>query len=151
MTTFKELGLSEETLAALESKGFTAPTPIQERTIPLLLTGETDVVGQAQTGTGKTAAFGLPIIDAADEQARHVQALILAPTRELAIQVADELNSLRGKNGFASCLFTADRPSTCSSRRSNAAWTLWSVPRSHHGPPQTRHPAARLPRLLRSR
>jgi len=97
MTTFKELGLSEETLAALESKGFTAPTPIQERTIPLLLTGETDVVGQAQTGTGKTAAFGLPIIDAADEQARHVQALILAPTRELAIQVADELNSLRGK------------------------------------------------------
>ncbi len=60
MTTFKELGLSEETLAALESKGFTAPTPIQERTIPLLLTGETDVVGQAQTGTGKPQLSACP-------------------------------------------------------------------------------------------
>lgn len=96
MTTFQELGLSERTLEALESKGFTSPTPIQERTIPLLLQGNIDIVGQAQTGTGKTAAFGLPIIDIVQEKARHVQALILAPTRELAVQVADEINSLKG-------------------------------------------------------
>ncbi|ADU61946.1 MAG: DEAD/DEAH box helicase [Pseudodesulfovibrio sp.] len=97
MTDFKELGLSEETLAALESKGFTCPTPIQERTIPLLLQGAVDIVGQAQTGTGKTAAFGLPIIETAVENAKRVQALVLTPTRELAIQVADEINSLKGK------------------------------------------------------
>jgi ATP-dependent RNA helicase DeaD len=97
MTQFKELGLSEETLAALKSKGFTSPTPIQERTIPMLLQGAVDIVGQAQTGTGKTAAFGLPIVEIATENAHRVQALILTPTRELAIQVADEINSLKGK------------------------------------------------------
>lgn len=97
MTTFKELGLSDATLAALESKGFEAPTPIQVLTIPKLLGGNVDIVGQAQTGTGKTAAFGLPVIEAAKEKARHVQSIILTPTRELAIQVADELDSLKGK------------------------------------------------------
>jgi len=97
MTTFQELGLSEETLAALESKGFTAPTPIQELTIPKLMGGNVDIVGQAQTGTGKTAAFGLPIIECVEEKAGQVKALILAPTRELAIQVADEINSLKGR------------------------------------------------------
>jgi len=97
MTTFQELGLTEATLKALEAKGFTSPTPIQERTIPLLLQGNIDIVGQAQTGTGKTAAFGLPIIEIVQEQAKCVQALVLTPTRELAIQVADEINSLKGK------------------------------------------------------
>lgn len=97
MTSFKELGLSDATLAALESKGFENPTPIQELTIPKLLAGNVDIVGQAQTGTGKTAAFSLPIIEVADEKAHRVQALILTPTRELAIQVADEINSLTGK------------------------------------------------------
>eukprot|EP00828_Plagiopyla_frontata_P043340 TRINITY_DN6728_c0_g1_i1.p1 TRINITY_DN6728_c0_g1~~TRINITY_DN6728_c0_g1_i1.p1 ORF type:complete len:471 (+),score=183.06 TRINITY_DN6728_c0_g1_i1:427-1839(+) len=97
MTTFQELGLSGPTLAALESKGFANPTPIQERTIPLLLAGNIDIVGQAQTGTGKTAAFGLPIIETVREDTGHVQALVLAPTRELAIQVAEEINSLKGK------------------------------------------------------
>ena len=96
MTKFKDLGLSEETLAAIEAKGFEAPTPIQARTVPLLLSGDADVMGQAQTGTGKTAAFGLPIVDCAKPGAGHVQALVLAPTRELAIQVADEINSLKG-------------------------------------------------------
>ena len=67
MTSFKELGLSGSTLEALESKGFTAPTPIQALTIPKLLSGDRDIVGQAQTGTGKTAAFGLPVIEAARE------------------------------------------------------------------------------------
>ncbi|MEF2229858.1 MAG: DEAD/DEAH box helicase [Pseudodesulfovibrio sp.] len=97
MKTFQELGLSEPTLAALASKGFENPTPIQERTIPLLLAGNIDIVGQAQTGTGKTAAFGLPIIEVAEEQAGRVQALVLTPTRELAIQVAEEINSIKGE------------------------------------------------------
>lgn len=96
MTQFKELGLTEPTLAALEAKGFSEPTPIQQRCIPMLLAGSVDIVGQARTGTGKTAAFGLPIIEVAEENGRRVQALILTPTRELAIQVADEINSLKG-------------------------------------------------------
>jgi len=95
---FKQLGLSDETLKALEKKGFEEPSPIQEQTIPLLLKGDIDVVGQAQTGTGKTAAFGLPLIERLNSKAGHVQALILAPTRELAIQVAEEINSLKGKS-----------------------------------------------------
>lgn len=97
MTEFKDMGLSEEILTALEKKGFTAPTPIQERTIPILLSGEKDIIGQARTGTGKTAAFGLPIIEKIKERAGHVQAIVLAPTRELACQVADEMNSLKGR------------------------------------------------------
>jgi len=95
---FKQLGLSDETLVALEKKGFEEPSPIQKQTIPLLLEGNLDVVGQAQTGTGKTAAFGLPLIEKLKPNAGHVQALILAPTRELAIQVSEEINSLKGKN-----------------------------------------------------
>lgn len=94
--TFAELGLSAETLTALKQKGFEEPTIIQMRCIPLLLAGKKDVVGQAQTGTGKTAAFGLPIIELIDPSIREVQALVITPTRELAIQVAEELNSLKG-------------------------------------------------------
>ncbi|SKA77839.1 ATP-dependent RNA helicase DeaD [Paucidesulfovibrio gracilis DSM 16080] len=97
MNDFQSLGLSETTIQALEAKGFQAPTPIQAQTIPLLLSGKTDIVGQAMTGTGKTAAFGLPIVECIPEKAGHVQALVLAPTRELAIQVADEIHSLKGQ------------------------------------------------------
>ncbi|MDL1970702.1 MAG: DEAD/DEAH box helicase [Candidatus Desulfofervidaceae bacterium] len=93
---FKVLGLSESTLKALKKKGFKEPTPIQEKTIPVLLKEEKDIVGQAQTGTGKTAAFGIPIIEKMEENSKVVQALILVPTRELAIQVSEEINSLRG-------------------------------------------------------
>jgi ATP-dependent RNA helicase DeaD len=88
--TFADLKLSAPTIAALDRIGFAHPTPIQERTIPLLLKG-VDVIGQARTGTGKTAAFGLPIIETYDPALPHVQALILAPTRELALQITDEL------------------------------------------------------------
>ncbi|AEF96974.1 DEAD/DEAH box helicase [Methanotorris igneus] len=95
--SFKELGLSENTLKALEKKGFKEPTEIQEKTIPILLNGDVDVVGQAQTGTGKTAAFGLPLIEKIDENSKDVQALILTPTRELAIQVSEEIDSLKGE------------------------------------------------------
>ena len=93
---FRILGLSEATLKAIRQKGFEEPSPIQVETIPLLLRGEVDIIGQAQTGTGKTAAFALPIIERIKENARHVQAIILVPTRELAIQVSEEINSLKG-------------------------------------------------------
>jgi ATP-dependent RNA helicase DeaD len=88
--TFDDLKLSATTLNALDEIGFEHPTPIQEKTIPLLLRGR-DVIGQARTGTGKTAAFGLPIIETYNPEAKHVQALILAPTRELALQITEEL------------------------------------------------------------
>ncbi len=93
---FRALGLSEETLAELRKKGFEEPTEIQEKTIPILLEGGADIIGQAQTGTGKTAAFGLPILDRLDPGAEGIQALVLVPTRELAIQVAEEINSFKG-------------------------------------------------------
>ncbi|GAB1409737.1 DEAD/DEAH box helicase [Desulfovibrionales bacterium] len=96
MTTFHDLGLSDLTIQALARKGFEEPTPIQVKTIPAVLAGENDIVAQAQTGTGKTAAFGLPLLELLEENMRQVQALILTPTRELAIQVAEEINSLRG-------------------------------------------------------
>ncbi|HEX5087423.1 MAG TPA: DEAD/DEAH box helicase [Nocardioides sp.] len=88
MDTFAELGLAEPVLAALASVGYEAPSPIQAATIPPLLAGR-DVVGLAQTGTGKTAAFALPILSRLDLDQREPQALVLAPTRELAVQVAE--------------------------------------------------------------
>src|SRR5437868_2665687 len=89
-TTFADLKLSETTIAALDKIGFQHPTPIQEKTIPLLLEGK-DVIGQARTGTGKTASFGLPIVETYDPNGKHIQALILAPTRELASQIVEEM------------------------------------------------------------
>ena len=96
LPAFAELGLSEKTLSALERKGFEEPTEIQKACIPLLLQPGTEVVGQAQTGTGKTAAFALPIIETVSDKSKAVEALILAPTRELALQVSEEINSLKG-------------------------------------------------------
>ena len=96
MEKFIALGLSENTVAALQKKGWETPSPIQEQTIPLLLQDEKDIVGQAQTGTGKTGAFGLPLIEKLNDQSKKVQALILCPTRELAIQVAEEIASFVG-------------------------------------------------------
>ena len=93
---FRELGISDRTLFALKKKGFEEPSPVQAMTIPLLLKGEKDVIGQAQTGTGKTAAFGIPMVELLDGGAGHIQAIVLAPTRELAIQVSEEINSLKG-------------------------------------------------------
>ena len=92
---FRELGISEELLPALAAKNFQTPSAIQKLAIPLLLSGEKDLIGQALTGTGKTAAFGLPVIQTL-EPGRIPRALILAPTRELSIQISDELNSLCG-------------------------------------------------------
>ncbi len=94
MEAFKKLWISEQTLKALEKKGFETPSPIQEQVIPLLLAGDEDIIGQAATGTGKTAAFGIPLIEKLTPK-RKPQALILAPTRELATQVAQEIDSFQ--------------------------------------------------------
>lgn len=91
MKSFEELGVSPLLLRAIEEMGFEQPMPIQEKVIPVLLSGEGDVVGLAQTGTGKTAAFGLPIIQKVDTKRRVPQALVLAPTRELCLQIASDL------------------------------------------------------------
>jgi ATP-dependent RNA helicase DeaD len=96
MEKFKELGLTEKTLSALKIRGFEEPTEIQSITIPLILKNERDMVAQAQTGTGKTAAFALPLLEILKTSVRHTQAIILAPTRELVIQIAEEINSLKG-------------------------------------------------------
>src|ERR687890_698344 len=92
MATFKELGLADDLLEALEHLGYDSPTPIQEQAIPELLQGK-DVIGQAQTGTGKTAAFGLPMVDFVDPDDPDTQALVLTPTRELCIQVTQALRT----------------------------------------------------------
>ena len=94
--TFRDLALSEPVLAALDSVGYESPSPIQGATIPHLLAGR-DVLGQAQTGTGKTAAFALPILSQLDPEQRLPQALVLAPTRELAIQVAEAFQKYAAK------------------------------------------------------
>jgi len=91
MSSFEALGLRAETLRSLEAIGFTTPTPVQEQAIPLLLKSEKDVVALAQTGTGKTAAFGLPLLEFLDPQDRTIQALILAPTRELCVQISKDI------------------------------------------------------------
>ena len=101
--SFKELGLRDEVVSALTDLGYEAPTPIQERTIPVLLRGG-DLIGQAQTGTGKTAAFALPILEKLDLDAKETQALVLAPTRELAMQVAEAFHSYGKKLGKVSVL-----------------------------------------------
>jgi ATP-dependent RNA helicase DeaD len=98
MTTFKELGLSEPITEALAHLGYEQPTPIQEQAIPELLAGR-DVIGQAQTGTGKTAAFGLPLMEYVDPGVEEIQALVLTPTRELCIQVTQALRAYGEKKG----------------------------------------------------
>ena len=90
---FEQLMISEPVLRALNDMGFEEPTPIQQEAIPVAMSGK-DMIGQAQTGTGKTAAFGLPVLERVDGSNRHVQVVILSPTRELAIQVAEELNKM---------------------------------------------------------
>ena len=103
---FNEFGFSEELLQAIKLKGFEEPTEIQRKIIPLILENKIDLIGQAQTGTGKTAAFALPIIEHLQAKAGHLQALVLVPTRELAIQVSEEFNSLRGhKNIHAAPIY----------------------------------------------
>src|ERR1700709_225110 len=98
MTAFADLGLSDSTLQALQDVGYEQPSPIQEQAIPLMLQGQ-DVIGQAQTGSGKTAAFGLPIIEYVDPAVQEVQALVLTPTRELCIQVTQAVRTYGAVKG----------------------------------------------------
>ncbi|HIO71555.1 MAG TPA: DEAD/DEAH box helicase, partial [Flavobacteriales bacterium] len=93
MSKFKETGLHEELLKAVEALGFEAPTPIQATTIPHILSSERDLIAAAQTGTGKTAAFGLPSIQKTNIDEKRTQTLVLCPTRELCVQIAKDLKS----------------------------------------------------------
>lgn len=91
---FSDLKLKKSSLDAVEKMGFTTPSEIQEKSIPILLESETDFIGQAQTGTGKTAAFVLPLLEKIDRNSRNIQAMVIAPTRELANQIVEEINKL---------------------------------------------------------
>ncbi|MDO9376421.1 MAG: DEAD/DEAH box helicase [Bacteroidota bacterium] len=95
MNAFEALGLNEQLVQAVTEMGFETPTPIQEKAIPVLLSGTTDFVGLAQTGTGKTAAFGLPLLHLIDTAQRHPQALIICPTRELCLQICNDLMNFK--------------------------------------------------------
>ena len=99
MTTFQDLGLSEDIHKAIADVGYESPSPIQEQAIPHLLQGH-DVIGQAQTGTGKTAAFGLPMVEFVDHSEQEVQALVLTPTRELCIQVTQAIRAYAKPKGI---------------------------------------------------
>ena len=91
MVLFDEMGLDSSLLKAVKELGFQEPTPIQDKVIPKILTGKNDLVAQAQTGTGKTAAFGLPIIQMVDVANKDTQSLVLCPTRELCVQISSDL------------------------------------------------------------
>lgn len=93
MNAFEALGLNEQLIRSISELGFETPTPIQEQAIPILLSGTTDFVGLAQTGTGKTAAFGLPLLHLMNSAERHPQALIVCPTRELCLQITNDLTN----------------------------------------------------------
>ena len=93
LTTFIDLGLNASVLSAITEMGFENPTPIQEKSIPVFLENERDILGLAQTGTGKTAAFGLPLLQLVDFNAKQTQALIICPTRELCMQISRDLTT----------------------------------------------------------
>lgn len=101
MKTFQEFGLDASVLRAITEMGFEESTPIQEKTIPLAMEGR-DLIGQAQTGTGKTAAFGIPLVNKINVKEERISALIMCPTRELAIQVAEEIEKLGRFKGIRS-------------------------------------------------
>jgi ATP-dependent RNA helicase DeaD len=93
ISSFSDLDISQPILRALADMGFEEPTPIQKQAIPLLMTGQ-DIAGQAQTGTGKTAAYAIPGIEGCKEELKAVQVLVLCPTRELCVQIAAEYSNL---------------------------------------------------------
>src|SRR6185437_11633817 len=99
MNPFIELGIRHDIVNAISELGFETPTPIQEQSIPVLLTGSNDFIGLAQTGTGKTAAFGLPLLELLDFEENYPQALILCPTRELCLQITNDIKNYAKKMG----------------------------------------------------
>jgi len=98
VVSFEELGIDEGLLHSIKALGFIQPTPIQEKAIPVLLKGTKDFIGLAQTGTGKTAAFGLPLLQLINKQQKFPQALVICPTRELCMQITNDLNSFRRRS-----------------------------------------------------
>jgi ATP-dependent RNA helicase DeaD len=102
VVSFEGLGIEEGLLQSINTLGFTQPTPIQEKAIPVLLQGTKDFIGLAQTGTGKTAAFGLPLLQLINKQQKFPQALIICPTRELCVQITNDLNSFKRKTDHVS-------------------------------------------------
>nr|MDQ3017064.1 DEAD/DEAH box helicase [Bacteroidota bacterium] len=93
MSTFQDMGLKKEILEAIAGMGFETPTSIQAKAIPIILESDKDIIGRAQTGTGKTGAFGIPILNKLNPKSDHIQALILCPTRELCIQITNEMQN----------------------------------------------------------
>lgn len=124
---FKELGLDHDLLKAITRAGFEEATPIQAETIPLALAGK-DVIGQAQTGTGKTAAFGLPVLQDIDFADRAVQTLVISPTRELAIQTQEELYKLGRDKKSKSLPYTVVLTSVAKFANCPIALKSWSAP-----------------------
>jgi len=102
VVTFESLGVEEGLLQSIKALGFTEPTPIQEKAIPVLLKGTKDFIGLAQTGTGKTAAFGLPLLQLINKQDKFPQALIICPTRELCLQITKDLTTFKKSTGLIS-------------------------------------------------
>jgi len=102
VVSFEELGIEEGLLQSIHTLGFTQPTPIQEKAIPVLLQGTKDFIGLAQTGTGKTAAFGLPLLQLINKQQKFPQALVICPTRELCMQITKDVNSFKRKTDHIS-------------------------------------------------
>src|SRR4030042_6323010 len=92
MINFEEMGFTPGVLKAIQERGFEQPMPVQNKVIPLMLEDESDIIALAQTGTGKTAAFGLPLVQTTDTEINRTQVLILCPTRELCIQIAGDLS-----------------------------------------------------------
>ncbi len=145
--SFTQFGLSEPLLRAINDLGYEAPTPIQVRTIPLLLDGR-NVIGQAQTGTGKTAAFALPILEKIDLSRNVVQALVLTPTRELSIQVAEAFPHLQqtpGPCAHAARLWWRSDPET------TGPLAEWCPCRCRHPWPHHGSPTPRLVAFQRAR
>jgi ATP-dependent RNA helicase DeaD len=97
LATFESLGINQGLLNSINALGFTQPTPIQEKAIPVLLQGTKDFIGLAQTGTGKTAAFGLPLLQLINYAERYPQALVICPTRELCLQITGDLDKFKNK------------------------------------------------------
>ena len=109
MTGFAELGLSQGALEAIAALDYHEPTPIQVETIPVIMRGR-DIIGQAQTGSGKTAAFGLPAVEQIDVESEDIQMLVLTPTRELCIQVAQALRTFSEHKGIKTVAVFGGQP-----------------------------------------
>ena len=132
MKTFRDLGIREDILEAIEKKGYQNPSPIQERVIPVFLTGDKDIIWQAQTWTWKTASFGIPLLQLIDSKSKTTKAIILCPTRELAIQVSDEINSFSPDNKISTLLLYGGNPirdeiKELKNKPNIIIWTPWRV------------------------